>query len=82
MMPYGNDHTRLSGIIRDIQKHRAIVEFPQFKKKISIPQHCIHSQIQQFLNQEHELEIDTWYLKKTRIIPLFEKMSVNNHRFS
>ncbi|MHA1519023.1 MAG: hypothetical protein ACTSVZ_01040 [Promethearchaeota archaeon] len=72
MMPYGNDHTRLAGIIREIQKNRAVVEFPQFQKQISIPQRCIHSKIHAFLNQEQELEIDTWYLKKNRIIPLFE----------
>ncbi|MCF2139090.1 MAG: hypothetical protein K9W44_03445 [Candidatus Lokiarchaeota archaeon] len=74
-MPYGNDHTKLSGIIRDIQKHRAVVEFPQFNKKIIIPFQCIHSQINQALNQERELEIDTWYLKKTRVIPLFDPHS-------
>ncbi|RLI67017.1 MAG: hypothetical protein DRO88_00270 [Promethearchaeia archaeon] len=71
-MPYGNTHTKLSGIIRDIQRNRAIVEFPQFKKKIPIPAYCIHSRLKQILNQESELEIDTWYLKKIRLIPLFD----------
>ena len=72
MMPYGNDHTRLAGIIREFQKNRTVIEFPQFQKQISIPQQCIHSKIHAFLNQEQELEIDTWILKKNRIIPLFE----------
>lgn len=72
MMPYGNSHTKLSGIIREVQKNRAIVEFPQYNRKISIPAHCIHTRFNQALNKEGELEIDTWFLKKTRVIPLFD----------
>lgn len=70
-MLYGNIHTRLSGIIKELQQNRAKIEFPTCNhKQLSVPWNFIHSQIQRVLNQPQEMEIETWFLKKNRIIPL------------
>ena len=37
MMPYGNNYTRLAGIIRAFHHHRAVIEFPRYQKKIPVP---------------------------------------------
>jgi len=71
-MPYGNDNTRLCGILRDIQQNRATIEFPDCRKQITVPNRYIHSSFQSVLNRKQELEIETWFLKKNRIIPLYD----------
>lgn len=71
-MPYGNTHTRLVGIIRDVQKKRAFIEFPKYQKKLTVPRLYIHSQMKDTVDQEQELEIETWFLKKNRVIPLMD----------
>jgi len=69
-MPYGNNRTRLSGIIRDIQQNRAKIEFPNNNhKQISVPRSFIHSELKNILGKKQEMEIETWFLKKNRIIP-------------
>ena len=50
-----------------------LIEFPEYKKKITVPQLFIHSKINNKLHQEQELEIDTWFLKKNRVIPLIDE---------
>jgi len=73
MIPYGNSHTKLAGIIRDVQKSQVTVEFPHMCDPVFIPSRFIHSSYIKGLNKEQELEIDTWFLKKTRVIPLIDK---------
>lgn len=70
MKMYGNNHTKLSGIIRDIQKQQLLIEFPEYSRQLCIPTAFIHTHGESKINQRQELEIDTWYLKKTRILPL------------
>ncbi len=70
MMVYGNTRTRLVGILRDIQNQRARIEFPQYNKELTVPRLFIHSQMQEKINTSQELEIETWFLKKNRVIPL------------
>ena len=72
MLVYGNPRTRLVGIIRDLQKQRAKIEFPQYNKELFVPRLYIHSKLQEDQNRKQELEIDTWFLKKNRILPLYE----------
>ncbi len=69
-MPYGGKVTKLPGIVREVNTSRATIEFPTYNKKISVPQYFIHSEIQD-LNKEQMLKIETWYLKKNRVIPLY-----------
>ncbi|MHA2001526.1 MAG: hypothetical protein ACTSVU_05480 [Promethearchaeota archaeon] len=73
MMIYGNSYTKLSGIIRDIQQQRAIIEFPKYNKQLMIPKLFIHSKITEELDCEQDMEIESWYLKKNHIIPLLDK---------
>jgi hypothetical protein len=70
MQLYGNSHTRLTGIIREVHKQRAKIEFPNVNKQLIIPMLFIHSPMQEDQVKEQDLEIDTWFLKKNRIIPL------------
>jgi len=70
-MPYGNSRTRLAGIIKDLQEKHAKIEFPAYNnKKISVPWNFIHSDIKNILGKKQEMEIETWFLRKNRIIPL------------
>ncbi len=71
-MPYGNKRTKLVGINRDVQKKRAYIEFPKYQKKLTVPRLFIHSQLKDTIDQEQELEIETWFLKKNRVILLFK----------
>ena len=71
MKPYGNSRTRLAGIIKDIQQNRAKIEFPTCNhKQISVPRNFIHSDIKNIVGKKQEMEIETWFLRKNRIIPL------------
>lgn len=70
MMVYGNPRTKLVGIIRDIEKQRALIEFPKYQKKIMVPRLYIHSKLPEQVNSQKEVEIETWYLKKNRVLPL------------
>lgn len=71
MIPYGNSRTRLAGIIKDIQQNRAKIEFPTCNhKQISVPWNFIHSDIKNIVGKKQEMEIETWFLRKNRIIPL------------
>lgn len=71
MKPYGNSRTRLAGIIKDIQQNRAKIEFPTCNhKQISVPRNFIHSDIKNVVGKKQEMEIETWFLRKNRIIPL------------
>ncbi|MHA1745988.1 MAG: hypothetical protein ACTSWW_08300 [Promethearchaeota archaeon] len=79
MMPYGNNYTRLAGIIREFNHHRAVIEFPRYQKKIPVPTRFIRSELCDQLNLEHELEIETWYLKKNRVLPLYEPRNLKNN---
>lgn len=71
-MVYGNTRTRLVGILRDIEKQRAKIEFPEYNKELIVPRLFIHSKLRENLNAKQELEIDTWFLKKNRVLPLYE----------
>ncbi len=68
-MMYGNNRTRMTGIIRDVQKKMAVVEFTDKKRQFTIPKLFIHSPLEINPNKQQEIEIDTWYLMRNRIIP-------------
>jgi hypothetical protein len=70
MMPYGNDYTRLTCIITEMQEKQARIEFPHLGKECFMPKFFIHSPIKENSSEEQELEFETWYLKRNRIIPL------------
>ena len=71
MKPYGNSRTVLSGIIKDFQQRHAKIEFPTCNnKQISVPRNYIHSDIKNIVGKKQEMEIETWFLRKKRIIPL------------
>lgn len=70
MMPYGNDYTRLTGIIRRVHEKQAHIEFPHLGKEICIPSFFIHSPINTNIKGEQDIEIETWFLKRNRIIPI------------
>jgi len=71
MIPYGNSRTRLSGIIKNIHQNRAKIEFPSCNnKQISVPRNFIHSDIKNIVGKKQDMEIETWFLRKNRIIPL------------
>ena len=72
MMVYGNTRTRLVGILRDIQKQRALIEFPKYNKEIVVPRLFIHSKLREDKNAQQEVEIETWFLKKNRVLPLYD----------
>ncbi len=72
MMPYGEKFTNLHGIVRERKQNRATIEFPTYNKKILVPEFFIHSEIKD-LNKKQMLKIETWYLKKNRVIPLYNK---------
>ena len=72
MMVYGNTRTRLVGIIRDVEQRRALIEFPDYNKQLMVPRLYIHSKFQEKVNCKQELEIETWYLKRNRILPLLD----------
>ena len=78
MMPYGNSYTRLDGIIREFNQNRAVIEFPRYQKKIPVPTRFIRSALCE-LDLEHELEIETWYLKKNRVLPLYEPKNLKKN---
>ena len=71
-MVYGNTRTRLVGILRDVQKQRAKIEFPTYNKEILVPKLFIHSTLHENMNTKQEFEIETWFLKKNRILPLYD----------
>ena len=78
MIPYGNSRTRLSGIIKDIQQNRAKIEFPSCNhRQISVPRNFIHSDIINIVGKKQVMEIETWFLRKNRIIPLNESNKPN-----
>lgn len=71
MKPYGNSRTVLSGIIKDFQQKHAKIEFPTCNNtQISVPRNFIHSDIENIVGKKQEMEIETWFLRKNRIIPL------------
>jgi hypothetical protein len=70
MIPYGNEYTRISGIIHDVQDRQARIEFPEFGKECCIPRFFIHSPIEKKENSRQDIVVETWYLKRNRIIPL------------
>ena len=72
MMVYGNTRTRLVGILRDVQQQRAKIEFPNYNKELFIPKLFIHSKLPENINATQEFEIETWFLKKNRILPLYD----------
>ena len=69
-MPYGNDYTRLTCIIRQVHEKQAKIEFPNLGKECCMPKFFIHSPFKENCKEEQELEFETWYLKRNRIIPL------------
>ena len=83
MIPYGNSRTRLSGIIKDIQQSRAKIEFPSCNhKQISVPWNFIHSDLKNIVGKKQDMEIETWFLRKNRIIPLTDfKVNRNKDKF-
>ena len=79
MIPYGNSRTRLFGIIKDVQQKRAKIEFPTCNhKQISVPWNFIHSDIKNIVGKKQEMEIETWFLRKNRIIPLNDLKETEN----
>ena len=72
MMVYGNTRTKLVGIIRDVQKKRALIEFPKYNKQLMIPRLLIHSNLQEEVDSTQEMEIETWFLKRNRVLPLLD----------
>jgi len=70
MMPYGEKYTNIPGIVRKMEGYRSTIEFPTYNKKIPVPNSFIHSKIRD-VNKEQMLKIETWYLKKNRVIPLY-----------
>ena len=80
MMPYGNSRTRLAGIIKDLQERHAKIEFPTCNnRKISVPWNFIHSDIKNIVGKKQDMEIETWFLRKNRIIPLNDS---NKNKFA
>jgi hypothetical protein len=75
MIAYGNSRTKITGIIRKVQQKQAMIQFPEFQKECPVPCWFIHSPLKEDPNTPQELEIETWYLKKNRIIPLNEAVS-------
>ena len=71
MMVYGNQNTRLTGVIKKIQQKRATIEFSNSQRKLSVPMYFIHNKVHEDPKQEQELEIETWFLKKNRVIPIY-----------
>ena len=70
MIAYGNSRTKISGIIRKVQQKQAMIQFPEFQNEFPVPCWFIHSPLKEDPSAPQELEIDTWFLKKNRIIPL------------
>lgn len=66
---YGNDHTTINADILKIGKTKVIVKFKESEEPLHVFRQCIH-------NLEHgdvgkrKIEIDTWFLKRMRIIPI------------
>ena len=71
-MVYGNTRTKLVGIIREIQKRSAVIEFPKYQKELIVPRLLIHSKLSDKIDTKQELEIETWYLKRNHILPLLD----------
>ena len=70
MRPYGNDYTDLIGIVHERQGSLATIEFPKHNKKLSIPKYYIKNDLHSIKpNEEQMLKIESWILKKNRIIP-------------
>jgi len=79
VIPYGNSRTRLAGIIKDFQQNRTKIEFPTCNnKQISVPRNFIHSDIINIVGKKQEMEIETWFLRKNRIIPLTYSENTEN----
>jgi len=70
MMRYGNEYTRLTCIIRQMHEKQAKIEFPQFGKECYVPKFFIHTPIKETPGEQQELDVETWFLKRNRIIPL------------
>jgi hypothetical protein len=60
----------MAGIIRKVQEKQALIQFPQLEREVPVPFWYIHSPIKVDPEHVQEVEIETWYLKKNRIIPL------------
>jgi len=70
MLSNGNDNTRVLGIIHQVQGNNTRIEFPQFGKEMYIPNFFIHSPIRENQTITQMIEIETWFLKRNRIIPI------------
>lgn len=70
MRIYGNEKTKIYAIVEKIDDTTVLMHFDN--AVINVPKSVIHSQIEPLL-QKMELEIDTWFLKRNRIIPLVDQ---------
>lgn len=71
MRIYGNSRTKMTGIIKKIQQKQALVQFPSVGREVPVPVWFIHTAFKEG-PEPQELEIETWYLKKSRVLPLNE----------
>jgi hypothetical protein len=69
MITYGNSRTKMVGIIRKVQEKQFTIQFPQLDHEVLVPFWTIHSPVQEDPTHSQEMEIDTWFLKKNRVLP-------------
>lgn len=65
---YGNDHTTIHGNIVGTEKNIFLIQFDQHPQTEMVPKHTLHK-YDVTIKGKQPLEIDTWFLKKNRIIP-------------
>lgn len=69
MLVYGNDITNIDCIVKNIDNNYTLIDFLNHRQ-LFVPNIVIKSKIEKN-NTITTIGIDTWFLKKNRIIPLF-----------
>ena len=79
MINYGNKYRILTGVIRDIQDSMLKVEFESKNQNntVNVPKNIIRSEIEYKKGISQIFKIPTWFLKRNRVIPLNEDISLN-----
>lgn len=68
MQIYGNTHTEIDAIVSQETNHKCHVKFLATNQELMVPKIYIHTPIE--VQKAQKLRIDTWFLRKNRIIPL------------
>ena len=69
MQFYGNEHTQIDAITLGDDNNYFHMRFPSVEKEAFVPKSSVHT-LPQISPIPQRIEIDTWFLKRNRIIPL------------